>query len=152
MALLLTTASLLALTYTLHQLTLSIYNLSPLHPLHAFPGPRLAAATKWYKTYLDLLSPRSFVPTLVNLRAEYDTEVIRAGPNERHFSAPETYHEIYTMGNKWDKEETLYHSFGEDRSSFGFLGWGVARERREIVGRGFSRSRVREGRGSWGKS
>ena len=60
-----------------------------------------------------------------------------------HFSNPETYHEIYNASNRWDKEESLYHSFGEDRSSFGYLTYTEAKPRKDILSRVFSKQAIR---------
>ena len=37
------------------------------------------------------------------------------------------------VSNKWDKEKSLYHSFGEHRSSFGFLTYAQAKERKDVL-------------------
>jgi len=55
-----------------------------------------------------------------------------------HFSSPTAHHDIYNNKNRWDKEETLYRSFGEDESSFGFLTHVEAKERRDAMSRLFS--------------
>lgn len=55
-----------------------------------------------------------------------------------HFSSPAAYHDIYNNKNRWDKEKTLYQSFGEDESSFGFLSHNEAKERRDAMARLFS--------------
>ena len=60
-----------------------------------------------------------------------------------HFSDPRTYHEIYNASNRWDKEESLYHSFGEDRSSFGYLTYTEAKPRKDILSRVFSKQAIR---------
>jgi hypothetical protein len=55
--------------------------------------------------------------------------------------------EIYNASNKWDKEKTLYHSFGEDRSSFGFLTYDEAKERKDVLRRLFSKKAVADVQG-----
>jgi hypothetical protein len=59
-----------------------------------------------------------------------------------HFSSPSAYLEIYNSYNKWDKEKSLYHSFGEDRSSFGFLTYNEAKERRDVLSKLFSKKAI----------
>lgn len=61
-----------------------------------------------------------------------------------HFSKPEAYHDIYNNQNRWDKEPNLYHSFGEDRSSFGFLTYAEAKERKDALNKFFSAKAVLE--------
>ncbi|EED13527.1 cytochrome P450, putative [Talaromyces stipitatus ATCC 10500] len=111
------------------------------HPLAAFPGPPIAAISTLYKAYIDLVSKSSFVHTLEKLHAQYG-DVVRVGPNEIHFQSPSAYLEIYNVSNRWDKEETLYHSFGEDRSSFGFLTYDEAKERKNALSRLFSQKAI----------
>jgi hypothetical protein len=64
------------------------------------------------------------------------------GIDKLHFSKPSVYHEIYNAGNRWAKEPALYHSFGEDRSSFGFLDYKDAKPRKDILQPIFSRKAV----------
>lgn len=47
-----------------------VYNLF-LHPLAAFPGPRAAALTEWWKTYVEVFRGESLVHVLVGLHGEY---------------------------------------------------------------------------------
>jgi hypothetical protein len=64
-----------------------------------------------------------------------------------HFSSPSAYLEIYNAYNKWDKEKSLYHSFGEDRSSFGFLTYNEAKERRDALLKLFSKKAIADVQG-----
>lgn len=41
--------------YLAYKLALGLYNISPLHPLYHFPGPRLAAMSFIYELYYDLI-------------------------------------------------------------------------------------------------
>lgn len=59
-----------------------------------------------------------------------------------HFSNPKAYNDIYNNSNRWDKDAGLYHSFGEDRSSFGFLTYKEARQRKEVLNKSFSPAAV----------
>lgn len=123
----------------------SLYNIY-LHPLADFPGPTFGRCSRLYKTWIDVVAQSSFVHTLEKLHKKYG-EVVRVGPNELHFSRPATYHEIYNNNNRWDKEGTLYHSFGEDRSSFGYLAYKDAKNRKDILARGMSRRAIRDAEG-----
>ncbi|KAF2084174.1 cytochrome P450 monooxygenase-like protein [Saccharata proteae CBS 121410] len=112
------------------------YNLY-LHPMVRFPGPRAAAATRLWKAWIECVQEKSFCHELEKLHEQYGP-VMRVGPNELHFADPQAYQDIYNNKNRWDKEERLYHSFNEDRSSFGFLTYREAKERKDVLNRSFS--------------
>ncbi|KAL4963865.1 cytochrome P450 [Aspergillus stella-maris] len=127
-------------------LTLSLFHVLRAfywHPLARFPGPRLAALTTLYRAYYDCIPSKSFVHHLAALHRQYG-DIVRIGPNELHFYSPAAYLEIYNPSNRWDKERNLYHSMGEDRSSFGYLTYREAKERKDILARRFSRKAVLE--------
>ncbi|KAL1963324.1 hypothetical protein VTN77DRAFT_8445 [Rasamsonia byssochlamydoides] len=111
------------------------------HPLASFPGPRIAAITHLYRVYIDCVAKSSFVHTLERLHAQYG-DIVRVGPNELHFAYPAAYLEIFNPNNRWDKERSLYHSFGEDRSSFGFLTYKEAKERKDVLTKMFSKKAI----------
>jgi len=51
---------------------------------------------------------------------------------------------MYNNSNRWDKDKKLYHSFGEDRSSFGFLTYTEAKARKDVLAPLFSRRSISE--------
>lgn len=92
-------------------------------------------------------------------------DIVRVGPNEvqfharsvsdtlsrtltgsvqLHFANPKAYHDIYNNKNRWDKEARLYKSFGEDRSTFGFLTYAESRVRRDVLNRSFSQTAIND--------
>ncbi|KAJ8116800.1 hypothetical protein OPT61_g1845 [Boeremia exigua] len=117
-----------------------IYNVY-FHPLAIFPGPPLAATSTYWKAYLECIANRSFCHELVRLHAQYG-DVVRIGPNELHFANPNAYNDIYNNKNRWDKEARLYKSFGEDRSSFGFLTYAENKVRKDVLNRSFSQAAI----------
>ncbi|PSR71633.1 hypothetical protein PHLCEN_2v12486 [Hermanssonia centrifuga] len=117
---------------------ISIYNIY-LHPLSKFPGPRLAAATIWWKAYIELYKKQGLVDKLTELHALYG-DIVRIGPNELHFAKPEAYHELYSVNNPWDKDHMLYDALSLDgRSSFTTLKYQEAKRRRDVIMPLFSR-------------
>jgi hypothetical protein len=58
------------------------------------------------------------------------------------FSDPAAYYEIYNGTNRWDKDPTLYQSFGEDHSTFGHLKYADAKKRKDLLSPMFSRKAI----------
>ncbi|KAK7510590.1 cytochrome P450 monooxygenase-like protein [Phyllosticta citriasiana] len=145
---LLLTSAAIALTWVAWRAVYNIY----FHPLARFPGPKLAAATRYWKAWVECFQAKSFVHELEKLHARYG-KVVRVGPNEGtslhanalsqlHFCEPSAYHDIYNSRNRWDKDPFLYRSFTQDESSFGYLDYRTAKQRRDILGMSFSPSAV----------
>lgn len=61
----------LCLLYCLAQLAFVVYRLSPIHPLAKFPGPRLAKATGWYRTYHEVFRKGNMIDQLRALHSIY---------------------------------------------------------------------------------
>ncbi|KAG9185504.1 hypothetical protein G6011_08048 [Alternaria panax] len=130
------------LVYVVYAVAYNLY----LHPLAKFPGPLLAGATTYWKAYTECIANRSFCHFLVDLHAQYG-QVVRIGPNELHFANPKAYHDIYNNKNRWDKEATLYRSFNEDRSSFGYLTYAEAKNRKDVLNKSFSLAAIESSEG-----
>lgn len=126
--------------YVVHTVYAVIYNIY-FHPLAKFPGPPLAGVSIYWKAYVECIESRSFCHYLVELHRHYG-DVIRVAPNELHFASPQAYHDIYNNKNQWDKEARLYQSFNEDRSSFGFLTYAEAKNRKDVLNRSFSAAAI----------
>ncbi|KAF1918736.1 cytochrome P450 monooxygenase-like protein [Ampelomyces quisqualis] len=127
-------------TVVVYGIYTTVYNVL-FHPLAKFPGPPMARATVYWKAYVECIQHRSFCHVLGELHAQYGP-VVRVGPNELHFANPTAYHDIYKNKNRWDKEARLYKSFNEDRSSFGFLTYAEAKNRRDVLSRSFSQAAI----------
>ncbi|KAL1717567.1 cytochrome P450 [Schizophyllum commune] len=75
-------------------LSIAVYRLSPFHPLAAYPGPRLAAQTKWWMVHRVLLKGGRHLE-LQQCHRRYGTWV-RIGPNELSINDPAAIAPIYT--------------------------------------------------------
>ena len=117
--------------WLLLRLATLIYN-AFFHPLRKIRGPFAAKVTDWYKTYIELYIGESWCDHLTLLHRQHGP-IIRVGPSELHFSDPQAYFEIYNNLNRWDKEENLYHAFGEDRTSFGYLTYTESKQRKDVL-------------------
>jgi len=47
-----------------------VYNVY-FHPLRNFPGPLLARATAWWKTYVDMVKQENMIDVLIRLHQKY---------------------------------------------------------------------------------
>lgn len=117
-----------------------VYNLF-LHPLRSFAGPITARASPWWQVYIEVWKKESMTEVLQRLHRQYG-DVVRTAPNELHFASSKAYFDIYAPTSRWDKEETLYHSMAVDNTSFGFLKYQDAKQRKDVLQPLFSRRAV----------
>ena len=62
--------SLASISLLLYISSIIVYRLY-LHPLAAFPGPRLAAITQWYEFYWNVIQPGQFTFHIQDLHKVY---------------------------------------------------------------------------------
>ncbi|KAH9056807.1 PAH-inducible cytochrome P450 monooxygenase PC-PAH 5 [Lactarius vividus] len=117
-----------------------VYNLY-FHPLSYFPAPKLAACSKPWLAYRELIKGESLSDLRAQLHRQYG-EIIRWVPNELHFSNPAAYNVIYNNKNKWDKDHSLYRAYDLDTSTFGLTHYSDAKQRRDILAPFFSRTSI----------
>nr|AAS88583.1 PAH-inducible cytochrome P450 monooxygenase PC-PAH 5 [Phanerodontia chrysosporium] len=139
-------AGLALLAFAAYVVANIIYNLY-FHPLAKFPGPRAAAASRWWKAYVEVYKGESIVDRLFELHAEYG-DVVRITPDELHFSDPKVYNEIYNTRSRWDKDGEMYAPFGGNSTMFTALRYHDAKKRRDLTASLFSRKSVLSLQGS----
>ncbi|KAK7935892.1 cytochrome P450 [Apiospora marii] len=82
-----------------YRLLLALYNVSPFHPLHKFPGPRLAAATFIYEFWFDFVRHGRYVNEIRKMHEIYGP-IVRINPEELHCLDSSFVNEIYPGGGR----------------------------------------------------
>ncbi|XXG98776.1 hypothetical protein Hte_005106 [Hypoxylon texense] len=112
-----------------------------LHPLANFPGPKLAAATRGFEAYYDVVRKGQYTFKIAELHKKYGP-IVRISPFELHVSDPEFYEAIYTREGRWDKYAWTYDAFGAPLSTICAVDHNVHKHRRAAVNPFFSKFRV----------
>ncbi|OAG11466.1 cytochrome P450 [Paraphaeosphaeria sporulosa] len=89
-----------------YAITLGIYRVY-LSPLSHIPGPKLAAATRWYELYYDAYKVGKFYFEIEKMHEKYGP-VVRINPFEVHISDPTYYNELYNMKLRLHKDPWYY--------------------------------------------
>jgi hypothetical protein len=79
-------------------------------PLADFPGPKLAAATRWYEFYFDWWLGGKYIFEIERLHKNYGP-IIRVNPDELSISDPSFYNEVYVIEYKRRTEH--YDAFAQ---------------------------------------
>lgn len=61
----------LVLLWVAYQILVALYNISPLHPLSRFPGPKLAAMTIAYEGWYDMIKVGRYTREIRKMHDKY---------------------------------------------------------------------------------
>ncbi|TGO46640.1 hypothetical protein BCON_0314g00120 [Botryotinia convoluta] len=81
--------------------SLTFYRLF-LHPLARFPGPKLAAITRYYEAYYDIVQNGQYIFKIAEMHKKYGP-IIRISPYELHVIDPALFEKLYRQNERWHK-------------------------------------------------
>ncbi|RYP40757.1 hypothetical protein DL767_001475 [Monosporascus sp. MG133] len=99
----------LGLTVAVYFMTLAFYRLF-LHPLARFPGPKLAAVSRWYEGYYDVVRNGQYTFKIADLHRRYGP-IIRISPHELHVNDAAFLDQLYRQDGIWDKYDWSVDAF-----------------------------------------
>ncbi|KAK8023577.1 cytochrome P450 [Apiospora rasikravindrae] len=124
----------------LYFLTLAFHRLF-LHPLAGFPGPRLAAVTRDFEAYYDVVCNGQYTFKIAEMHKRYGP-IIRISPHELYVSDPSFYEKLYNQDGKWDKYDWAWDAFGAPLSTICTAKHHVHKRRRAVLNHFFSKASV----------
>ncbi|KAK4683262.1 hypothetical protein QC764_123520 [Podospora pseudoanserina] len=82
-------------------LTLAFYRLY-LDPLAKFPGPKLAAITRYYEAYYDVVKKGQYTFRIADIHRQYGP-IVRISPYELHINDPDYFEKLHRHEGRWNK-------------------------------------------------
>lgn len=121
----------------------SIYRLY-FHPLRKIPGPKLAAISRLYEFYYDVIKGGMFLFQIEKMHEQYGP-IVRINPREIHIKDPSFYDEIYASGGRRrDKDAQFLKAYSVPGSMVSTVDHDHHRYRRNILNAFFSKRAVNE--------
>ncbi|KAI1419240.1 cytochrome P450 [Xylaria sp. FL1777] len=111
------------------------------HPLARFPGPKLAAITRWYEAYYDVIQNGQYTFKIAKMHKEYGP-IVRISPYELHVSDPTFFDVIYRQDGRWDKYAWNVDAFTAGGSTIFGADHAIHKARRQPLSPFFTKARV----------
>ncbi|KAK5992086.1 N-acetyltryptophan 6-hydroxylase ivoC [Cladobotryum mycophilum] len=112
-----------------------------LHPLARFPGPKLAALTRYYEGYYDLVCNGQYTFKIAELHKIYGP-IVRISPYELHVSDPAFFEKLYNNDGRWNKYDWSYDAFSAKPSMICSIDHDIHKARRAPLNSFFSKANV----------
>ncbi len=113
-------------------------------PLSKFPGPRLAAATRLYEFYFDIVKGGQYTFEIGRMHDEYGP-IVRISPYELHCNDPDFIDILYAGGSqKRNKYSFFTRLFGNPQSVITTIDHDQHRMRRAALANFFSKTSVKK--------
>jgi hypothetical protein len=126
----------------LYTCSIAIYHLK-FSPLAKFPGPRIAAITRFYEAYFQLIKGGTFTWHIDDLHKKYGP-VVRISPWEIHIKDPEFYSTLYAGPGKHRNKDPWFSFISYPLSLFSTESHELHRPRRRVLGEFFKKRSVYE--------
>ncbi|KAF2108707.1 cytochrome P450 [Lophiotrema nucula] len=110
-------------------------------PLSHIPGPKLAAATRWYEFYYDAIKTGHFYREVEQMHRVYGP-IVRITPYEVHINDPAFFNELYNVTKKLDKDPWYYQWLDRNGSIFATIDSDIHKRRAGVIKKAFSTSSV----------
>lgn len=140
---------------TLYFGTLVFYRLF-LHPLAKFPGPKLAAITRYFEAYFDIVQNGQYTFKIAEMHKKYGMvtwrifcysklicfrkgPIVRISPYELHINDPAFFEQLYRQEGRWDKYVWAHNGFSVPDSTFSCINHDIHRVRRQSLNSFFSK-------------
>ncbi|KAK2592328.1 hypothetical protein QQS21_009986 [Conoideocrella luteorostrata] len=111
------------------------------HPLAGFPGPRLAAVTRYYEAYYDVVCHGQYTFKIAELHRKYGP-IVRISPYELHVNDPAFFEKLYGQEGRFNKYAWTYDAFSTQDSVFCTIEHDDHRRRRAPLNPFFSKANV----------
>ncbi|KAL8933993.1 MAG: hypothetical protein Q9216_006123 [Gyalolechia sp. 2 TL-2023] len=115
------------------------------HPLAQFPGPKIAAATKWYECYMDIIKGQGgqFKWEIDRMHSEFGP-VVRINPDEIHVDDPSWFQVLHAGPTTRDRYPPAAKMLGITSAAFSTIPHDLHRMRRSAINSYFSKSSIED--------
>lgn len=111
------------------------------HPLSRFPGPKLAALTRWYEAYYDVVQNGQYTFKIAKMHEKYGP-IIRISPYELHVNDPSFFNQLYCQEGRYNKYDWIYEAFGVTEATIITINHDIHHKRRQPLNPFFSKAKV----------